>query len=71
MIAAKRRNGDDVGLIVEEALADVRRGSRAGRKKKKVYIHEDVRASVGVLMDDADDGIAALNKPAGMLTHAS
>jgi len=71
VIAAKRRNGDDIGLIVEEALADVRRGSRAGRKKKKVYIHEDVRASVGVLMDDADDGIGALNKPAGMLTHAS
>jgi 23S rRNA-/tRNA-specific pseudouridylate synthase len=28
-------------------------------------------ASVEVLMDDNDDGIAALNKPAGMLTHAS
>lgn len=57
--------GADAEAMLERAAEELRRGTRQNRKKKKRRNDDD--APIVVLRDS--DGIAAVVKPAGVLTH--
>lgn len=71
LVSALRRAGRGVeaNRVLAVAETELRRGTRAGRKKKKVRLDREDLMHLEVLYDDGS--IVAVNKPAGVLTHPS
>ena len=71
LVSALRQAGRavDAERVLAAAETELRRGTRAGRKKKKVRLDREDLIHLQVLFDDGS--VVAVAKPAGVLTHPS